>query len=93
MLQGQASDCLEWCAVMWASFAAKPLSASYHNCTEWAGVMGGLYLNGSPLMPQQRFKLFTQVEAVIEQLELNSLAEHSEVNPGHAKLYIGGNSL
>lgn len=44
-------------------------------------------------MPQQRCKLFTQLEAAIEQLELNSLAEHSEANPGHIKLYIGANSL
>ncbi len=88
MLQGQASARLEWCAVMWPCFAAKPSSASYHNCTEWAGVMGGLQL-----MPWQRCKLFTQLEATTEQLELNSLDEHSEANPGHTKLYIEGNSL
>lgn len=36
-------------------------------------------------MPWKRCKLFTQLEAAIGQLELNSLAEHSEANPGHTK--------
>lgn len=44
-------------------------------------------------MPQQRCRLFTQLGAVIEQLQLNSLAEHSKANPRHTKLYIRGNSL
>lgn len=50
-------------------------------------------MGGLQLMPWQRCKLFTQLEAAIEQLELNSLDEHGEANPGHTKLYIGGNSL
>lgn len=50
-------------------------------------------MGGLQLMPWQRCKLFTQLEAAIEQLELDSLDEHSEANPGHTKLYIGGNSL
>lgn len=52
-------------------FAAKPSAASYHHCTEQAGVMGGLTSLGSSVMPWQRCKLFTQLEAAIEQLELN----------------------